>query len=48
MLKTFGSHVTALKKGPGLSKWDTKGEVFMFVGYSKESKAYYGAKVLHK
>jgi len=40
ILKTFGSHVTALKKGPGSSKWDAKGEVYMLVGYSKESKAY--------
>jgi len=39
-LKTFGSHVTALKKGPGLTKWDAKGEDFVFVGYSTESKAY--------
>lgn len=38
--KTFGSHATALKKGPGVSKWDAKGEDFVFVGYSIESKAY--------
>lgn len=39
-LKTFGSHVTALKKGPGISKWDAKGEDLIMVGYNTESKAY--------
>ena len=39
-LRTFGSHVTALKKGPGITKWDAKGENLIFVGYSTESKAY--------
>lgn len=39
-LKTFGSHVTAVKKGPGITKWDAKGEDLIFVGYSTESKAY--------
>lgn len=38
--KTFGSHVTALKKRPGLTKWDAKGEDFVFVGYSIGSKGY--------
>ncbi|EGI63179.1 Copia protein, partial [Acromyrmex echinatior] len=36
--KTFGSHVTALRKKLGL--WDARSENFVFVGYSTESKAY--------
>jgi len=32
--------VTALRKGLGLSKWDARGEDFVFIGYDIESKAY--------
>lgn len=39
-LRTFGSHVTALKKRPGLIKWEAKGEDFVFVGYGIGSKGY--------
>lgn len=37
--RTFGSHVTALKR-PGLTKWEARGEDFVFVGYSIGSKGY--------
>lgn len=39
-LKTFGSKVIALEKGPGRKKLDAKGKEYIFVGYSAESKAY--------
>lgn len=38
--RIFGSQATFLKKGPGNSKLDPKGEKAILVGYSSESKAY--------
>jgi len=38
--RTFGSDATALRKRPGLPKWDARGENFTFVGYDTEAKAY--------
>jgi len=39
-IRVFGSYATYLKKGPGITKFDPKGEKAIFVGYSGESKAY--------
>jgi len=39
-LRIFGSHATFLRKEPGISKFDLKGETAILVGYSSEAKAY--------
>lgn len=39
-LRIFCLQVTFLKKGPGNSKFDPKDERAIFVGYSREAKAY--------
>ena len=39
-LRVFGCNATFLKKGPGISKFDPKGEKGILVGYSSEAKAY--------
>lgn len=39
-MRIFGSKVIALNKGPRRSKFEPKGESYLLVGYSEESKAY--------
>lgn len=39
-MRIFGSKVVALKKRPGRNKLEPKGESYILVGYSTESKAY--------
>lgn len=39
-MRIFGSRVIALNKGPRRSKLEPKGESYLLVGYSNESKAY--------
>lgn len=39
-MRIFGSKVIALNKGPRLNKFEAKGELYLLVGYSDESKIY--------